>query len=252
MPQPVAAAVALPVVARRPRAIKPQSDNASGDAKTDITRQALDPHVRRSEKSTELATASPPSAQTGIPQAAGATSSAVAPAPVTRDGGRHRPGDLRKSARGALGLTVEIAVPAQVGKSRFDIRLDPPELRIDVQLDVDRDGKVTSRVIVDRPEMLDLQLLQHNASEIERAPRQAGLKTRRQQCAAIEPARQRHLRRLRQFRRLQSLPNNNRSPSGVARGDHSGSRSAAGRCDRKLRPRERRRDRHRHQSVSRV
>src|SRR5262249_51779087 len=39
------------------------------------------------------------------------------------------------------GLAVEIAARAQAGQSRFEIRLDPPELgRIDVRLDIDRSG----------------------------------------------------------------------------------------------------------------
>jgi len=77
---------------------------------------------------------------------------------------------------GGSETAVEIAAQAQAGRSRFDIRLDPPELgRIDVRLDVDRDGKVTSRVVVDRPETLDI--LRRDASEIERSLQQAGLKT---------------------------------------------------------------------------
>ena len=41
------------------------------------------------------------------------------------------------------GLAVEIAAQAQAGKQRFEIRLDPPELgRIDVRLEIDRDGHV--------------------------------------------------------------------------------------------------------------
>jgi chemotaxis protein MotD len=73
-------------------------------------------------------------------------------------------------------LALEIAGRAQAGVSRFEIRLDPPELgRIEVRLDVDRDGQVTSRLIADRTETLDL--LRRDAGEIERALQQAGLKT---------------------------------------------------------------------------
>jgi flagellar hook-length control protein FliK len=74
------------------------------------------------------------------------------------------------------GLPVAIAREAQAGNSRFEIRLDPPELgRIDVRLDVDRDGHVTSRVTVEKPETLDL--LQRDAPQLERALQDAGLKT---------------------------------------------------------------------------
>ncbi len=74
------------------------------------------------------------------------------------------------------GVAVEIATQALTGKSRFEIRLDPPELgRIDVRLDVDKDGNVTSRLTVERAETLDL--LRRDAQQLERALQQAGLKT---------------------------------------------------------------------------
>jgi flagellar hook-length control protein FliK len=74
------------------------------------------------------------------------------------------------------GLAVAIAAHAQTGKNHFEIRLDPPELgRIDVRLDVDKDGQVTSHLRVERPETLDL--LRRDAPALERALQQAGLKT---------------------------------------------------------------------------
>jgi chemotaxis protein MotD len=74
------------------------------------------------------------------------------------------------------GLAVAIAANAQGGRSRFDIRLDPPELgRIDVRLHVDTNGQVTSHLIVDRSETLDL--LRRDAADLERSLQQAGLKT---------------------------------------------------------------------------
>jgi len=74
------------------------------------------------------------------------------------------------------GLAIEIAGKAIAGKNRFEIRLDPPELgRIEVRLDVDRDGNVTSRLTVDRADTLDL--LRRDASGLERALQDAGLKT---------------------------------------------------------------------------
>jgi chemotaxis protein MotD len=73
-------------------------------------------------------------------------------------------------------LAVEIAARAQAGRSRFEIRLDPPELgRIEVRLDIDRGGQITSRLIVERAETLDV--LRRDAHELERAFQQAGLKT---------------------------------------------------------------------------
>jgi flagellar hook-length control protein FliK len=74
------------------------------------------------------------------------------------------------------GVALEIAAHARAGKSRFEIRLDPPDLgRIDVRLDVDRDGRVISRLVIDRAETLDL--LRRDAPSLERALQDAGLKT---------------------------------------------------------------------------
>ncbi len=74
------------------------------------------------------------------------------------------------------GLPIAIAARAQAGSNQFDIRLDPPELgRIDVRLDVDSNGQVTSHVTVERPETLTL--LQSQQPQLERALQQAGLKT---------------------------------------------------------------------------
>ena len=65
---------------------------------------------------------------------------------------------------------------ALAGKNHFEIRLDPPELgRIEVRIDVDRDGHVTSRLIADRSDTLDL--LRRDATGLERALQDAGLKT---------------------------------------------------------------------------
>jgi hypothetical protein len=74
------------------------------------------------------------------------------------------------------GLAVEITAQARAGNNHFAIRLDPPELgRIDVKLDIDRDGNVSTRLVVDRADTLDL--LKRDASSLERALQQSGLKT---------------------------------------------------------------------------
>jgi chemotaxis protein MotD len=74
------------------------------------------------------------------------------------------------------GLAVEIAANMQIGRNRFEIRLDPPELgRIDVRLDIDRQGQVTSHLIVEKSTTLDL--LRRDAQQLERALQDAGLKT---------------------------------------------------------------------------
>lgn len=74
------------------------------------------------------------------------------------------------------GVAVEIVTRAMDGNRRFEIRLDPPELgRIDVRLDVDTGGKVTSRLVVERADTLDL--LRRDAPQLERALQNAGLNT---------------------------------------------------------------------------
>jgi flagellar hook-length control protein FliK len=74
------------------------------------------------------------------------------------------------------GIAVEIASKALAGKNRFEIRLDPPELgRIHVRLDVDSSGQISSHVVADRSDTLDL--LRRDAPSLERALQDAGLKT---------------------------------------------------------------------------
>ncbi|MGB3445088.1 MAG: flagellar hook-length control protein FliK [Xanthobacteraceae bacterium] len=74
------------------------------------------------------------------------------------------------------GLAVQIAASARAGNSRFEIRLDPAELgRIDVRLDVDRHGHVSSHLTVEKPETL--AMLRQDAPQLQRALEDAGLKT---------------------------------------------------------------------------
>ena len=73
-------------------------------------------------------------------------------------------------------MAFEIARQVQQGVSKFQIRLDPPELgRVDVNLDMDRSGQVNAKLIVERSETLDLLQRDHRA--LERALAQAGLDT---------------------------------------------------------------------------
>jgi flagellar hook-length control protein FliK len=67
-------------------------------------------------------------------------------------------------------------VSARSGKSRFEIRLDPADLgRIDVRIDVDRNGLVTSHLMVEKPETLSM--LRQDAPQLQRALDDAGLST---------------------------------------------------------------------------
>ena len=71
-------------------------------------------------------------------------------------------------------LTFEIVRQVNDGNTRFQIRLDPPELgRIDVKLDIDKSGQVHARLTVEKAETLDL--MQRDQRGLERALQQAGL-----------------------------------------------------------------------------
>jgi flagellar hook-length control protein FliK len=100
-----------------------------------------------------------PVAPSAVPSAAslGVTAATNAPVPLS-------------------GLAVEIAASARSGKSHFDIRLDPADLgRIDVRIDVDRNGQVTSHLTVEKPETLSM--LRQDAPHLQRALDDAGFKT---------------------------------------------------------------------------
>jgi flagellar hook-length control protein FliK len=74
------------------------------------------------------------------------------------------------------GLAVQIAASVKSGKSSFEIRLDPAELgRIDVRIDIDSNGQVTSHLTVEKPETLSM--LRQDAPQLQRALDDAGLKT---------------------------------------------------------------------------
>lgn len=71
-------------------------------------------------------------------------------------------------------IAFELARQVQDGNTRFQIRLDPPELgRIDVRLDIDKAGQVNARLTVEKAETLDL--MQRDQRGLERALQQAGI-----------------------------------------------------------------------------
>ena len=85
------------------------------------------------------------------------------------------------------GLALEIAASAKSGKSRFEIRLDPADLgRIDVRIDVDRNGQVTSHLTVEKPETLSM--LRQDAPQLQQRARRRRIQDRRWR-PAIQPAR---------------------------------------------------------------
>lgn len=85
-------------------------------------------------------------------------------------------GTPQQSQTPAQSLAVHIAQQARDGTRRFDIRLEPPELgRVEVRLDVSKSGQVTTHLVVERSETLDL--LQRDSRTLERALQDAGLDT---------------------------------------------------------------------------
>jgi flagellar hook-length control protein FliK len=80
-------------------------------------------------------------------------------------------------AEGALPqerIALAIVRQVQEGVSRFEIRLDPPELgRIEVKLSLRADGHVSAQLAADRPDTLEL--LQRDARVLQRALTDAGL-----------------------------------------------------------------------------
>jgi flagellar hook-length control protein FliK len=184
----------------------------------DIARQALDPTARRIEAlaaetsgggTSHSTTDQAGSAQQTPDGSAGGLFAAASQNPAAAPTGA-APTAATPTAIPIAGLAVEIAAHAHAGKNRFEIRLDPPELgRIDVRLDVDHQGKVTSHVVVDRVETLDI--LRRDAPELERSLQQAGLKT-------ADNALQFSLRDHGGFGGQNPYPNNNGSPAGATRG----------------------------------
>jgi len=109
-------------------------------------------------------------------QAAGALPQQVSSVASTTQAG---PGSVTQATGAPVpvsGLAVEIAAFVQSGKTRFEVRLDPADLgRIDVRIDVDRNGQVTSHLTVEKPETLSM--LRQDAPQLQQALNDAGLKT---------------------------------------------------------------------------
>ncbi|MCW2305692.1 flagellar hook-length control protein FliK [Rhodobium gokarnense] len=81
-----------------------------------------------------------------------------------------------QAATAASSAAVEIAKFARQGETRFEIRLDPPELgRVDVRLRVGDDGIVRAHLFVERSETLDMFMRDPRA--LERSLEQQGIKT---------------------------------------------------------------------------
>jgi flagellar hook-length control protein FliK len=123
----------------------------------------------------DTAAPSDASGTTGLAIPAQPTNGAAAAGVATPASGS-RPNDAATAPVPIAEVAVTLAAQAQSGKNRFEIRLDPPELgRIDVQLNVDGSGSVSSRLVVERPDTLNLLI--RDAPQLQRALQDAGLNT---------------------------------------------------------------------------
>ncbi len=87
------------------------------------------------------------------------------------------PVNAKSGALPVNAVAIEIARKFSSGSNRFQIRLDPPELgRIDVRMDVSKEGHVKAHLIVEKPETL--AALNRDAAALERALNASGLETR--------------------------------------------------------------------------
>jgi flagellar hook-length control protein FliK len=152
----------------------PRVDGATAAQTDKITALPADTHVQtpvapptgdqNAASAVQSLSASATAANNGMPGATPATTPAQAAAAAAA------------TAVPIAGVAVEIVARAQSGSNRFEIRLDPPDLgRIDVRLNVDKQGNVTSHLVVDRAATLDM--LRGDAPRLERALQDAGLKT---------------------------------------------------------------------------
>jgi flagellar hook-length control protein FliK len=163
------------------------TDSAAATTQTDATAPTNTDHIdaRSTDPSTASATriaaesANPPGGRagvktdgTGLPNFGFSVATTASSAADSGSTGT----TSNAAAVPVAGLAVAIAARAQNGSNQFDIRLDPAELgRIDVRLDVDRDGQVTTHVTADRADTLEL--LQNQQPQLQQALEQAGLKT---------------------------------------------------------------------------
>jgi flagellar hook-length control protein FliK len=193
-----------PQPATRKTAPAPQSDASSGTktiasaAKSDANTTALtrlaanDQNGTASDDKSEAAPAQPtatPNAASAPPPATFSTANdaansagalqqplqvaAAAPA-VSLHVAPQTQGQHAATTADLDSLGITIAAKSLDGLKHFDIRLDPPELgRVEVRLSVDDNGKAQASLSVDRTQTL--QLLQNDASSLNRALKDAGL-----------------------------------------------------------------------------
>src|SRR5262249_6131078 len=142
-PAKTAAADKESVGTRAEQPANAQPDKLAGAADAPIQPGQAAPSADQAAPAASQSLASA-SASTAAPSTANAPAASPAQAPAAL------------AAVPLAGVAVEIAARAQAGTNRFEIRLDPPDLgRIDVRLNVDKQGNVTSHLVVERSATLD-------------------------------------------------------------------------------------------------
>jgi flagellar hook-length control protein FliK len=180
---PAADTIVPAVTAPTEAAGKPKSDNGIADAvKADASGNSITPPTANAQAHTNFAAADigqmpGNSSGNGLPAAGAIQAQQPAAAATTPAAATQLTATAAESAPVPVsGLAIEIAASARSGKTRFEIRLDPAELgRIDVRIDVDRHGQVTSHLTVEQPETLSM--LRQDANQLQRALDSAGLST---------------------------------------------------------------------------
>ena len=87
----------------------------------------------------------------------------------------HRPARPAQTAPATAQVAVHIVRAVADGVSRFNVQLQPAELgRVEVKMEISRDGAVRAMVVADRQETVDQ--LQRDSRALERALQEAGLK----------------------------------------------------------------------------
>jgi len=164
--EPAAAAASEPTAAPKLETSAPQ---IARPAAASTTAKAEKPEATDSKPS-----AAPAPAGQLQPEAAVAGSQATPPAAAAAARTIHAAYQAPLQQVHVPQVAFEVVRQFEAGNSRFQIRLDPPELgRIDVRLDVDKSGTVNARLTVERPETLDL--MQRDQRALQQALQQAGL-----------------------------------------------------------------------------
>jgi flagellar hook-length control protein FliK len=202
--QAVAASVSPEVKAEARKAEVPQPEAAKPEAKATESKQPeplsrtaevkvdtdvkLDTHAVKPKDDTIVADAKPaapasPNAKPDAPAAASTTApdaaaqgaqAAAAAATATR--AIHAAYAAPVQQLNIPQVAFEVVRQFEAGNTKFQIRLDPADLgRIDVKLDLDKNGTVNAHMFVERPETLDLMMRDQRA--LQQALQQAGLDT---------------------------------------------------------------------------